>query len=232
MIRGWFVRLACAVLMLVLPSSLRRLVGVRLLGWDIHPTAVIGRSFILVGHLTMGAKARIGPWNVIRYVDEVRLGPGSSIATRNSIEAHPLAAQVYNHSPNRRAALILGAFAKITNGHEIDCSDLVEFADYGALAGFRSQILTHNFDLIRDWPVTSPVRIGERSMVMSGCILLNGSRVPARSIVAAGSVITTKLTTEQTLYRGNPAQPVRTLPDNVGYFHRREDLDRNIPIDG
>ena len=224
-------RLACAVLMLFLPSSLRRWVGVRLLGWNIHPTAHIGRSFILVGHLSMGRSARIGPWNVIRYVEEVRLGPGANIATRNSIEAHPLSAQAYTHSPNRRAALILGAFAKITNGHEIDCSDLVELADYAALAGFRTQVLTHSFDLIRDWPVTWPVRIGERSMVMSGCILLSGSRVPARSIVSAGSVITTKLTAEGTLYGGNPAEAIRALPDNIGYFHRREDLDRNIPID-
>ena len=224
-------RLICAVLMMFLPTSLRRELAVRVLGWDIHPTAHLGRSFILVGHLSMGRSARIGPWNVIRYADEVRMGPGSIIATRNTIEAHPLSAQAYLHSPNRRAALILGAFAKITNNHEIDCSDLVELADYAALAGYNTQILTHSYDLIRDVPVTGPVHIGERSMVMSGCILMSGTRVPPRCIISAGSVVTTKLRTEQALYRGNPAEVVRKLPDNVGYFHRREDLQRNIPLD-
>jgi acetyltransferase-like isoleucine patch superfamily enzyme len=53
---------------------------------------------------------------------------------------------------------------------------------------------------------------------MSGCILLSGTRVPARSVVSAGSVVTTKLTKEQTFYRGNPAEAVRALPDNLAYF--------------
>jgi acetyltransferase-like isoleucine patch superfamily enzyme len=55
---------------------------------------------------------------------------------------------------------------------------------------------------------------------MSGCMILSGTQVPARSIVSAGSVITTKLSKEQTFYRGNPAQAIRRLPDNLGYYHR------------
>jgi carbonic anhydrase/acetyltransferase-like protein (isoleucine patch superfamily) len=55
---------------------------------------------------------------------------------------------------------------------------------------------------------------------MSACILLSGTSVPARSIVSAGSVVNTKLTKELTLYRGNPAEPVRDLPPTLGYFRR------------
>jgi acetyltransferase-like isoleucine patch superfamily enzyme len=87
------------------------------------------------------------------------------------------------------------------------------------VVGYRCQILTHSLDLIRDEQVTGPVTIGPNSGVMSGCILLSGTRVPARSIVSAGSVVATKLTKEQTFYRGNPAQPVRELPD-LPAFHR------------
>jgi acetyltransferase-like isoleucine patch superfamily enzyme len=101
----------------------------------------------------------------------------------------------------------------------------VELHAHAALAGFRSQILTHSLDLVRDQQVTGPVELGERCAVMSGCLLLSGTRVPARSIVSAGSVVTTKLTKEQTFYRGNPAEAVRELP-NLRYFRRDDDQGR------
>ena len=56
-------------------------------GWDIDRTAYIGRSVILVRHLSMGPGASIGPLNVIRDLEELRLGEGASIATRNWIPA-------------------------------------------------------------------------------------------------------------------------------------------------
>jgi carbonic anhydrase/acetyltransferase-like protein (isoleucine patch superfamily) len=50
--------------------------------------------------------------------------------------------------------------------------------------------------------------------------MLTGTHIPARSIVSAGSVVTTKLTAEQTFYRGNPAEAIRELPDNLRFFKR------------
>jgi acetyltransferase-like isoleucine patch superfamily enzyme len=219
-------RFVWALLMIVAPSPLRRHLGRRLFGWDIHPTAHIGRSVILVKHVSMGPNATIGSRNVIRALEELRLGEGASIATRNFISGIPMPVEVPN-SPNRRPSLILGKGAMITVAHEIDCADRVELGDYASLAGFRSQILTHSLNLVRDYFETGPVEIGTRSAVMSGCILQSGTRVPPRCIVSAGSVITTKLTKELTFYRGNPAEAVRELPPNLAYFRRGEsDADR------
>jgi acetyltransferase-like isoleucine patch superfamily enzyme len=206
--------------MIFLPWQLRRYIGRRVFGWEIDPTAYIGRSLIMVRQLSMGPDSNIGSLNLIRGLDELRLEKGAAIATRNWIFAHPIAEQVFD-SPDRRPSLLLGEWAKITNGHIIDCTDRVEFGDHAALAGFRSQILTHSLDLVRDVQVTAPVELGERCAVMSGCMLLAGTRVPARSIVSAGSVITTKLTKEHTFYRGNPAEAVRELP-KLRYFERGE----------
>jgi carbonic anhydrase/acetyltransferase-like protein (isoleucine patch superfamily) len=219
-----------ALLMLVLPASLRAELGRKLLGWDIDPTARIGRSLIMVKHLTMGPESSIGPFNMIRGLDELRLGRGATIASRNYIQAHPIAREVLarqkqEHDPS----LILGDWSKLTVGHEIDVSDRVEIGDWAGLVGYRCQILTHSLDLVRDIQITSPVVIGERSAVMSGCILLSGTTVPARSIVSAGSVVTTKLTKEQTFYRGNPAEAVRELPD-LRIFHRDEDAARRYHL--
>jgi acetyltransferase-like isoleucine patch superfamily enzyme len=212
-----------AVLIVVLPSSLRRRLGRAVFGWDIHPTAYLGPSLILVSKLTMGPGASIGPLNVVRGLEELRLGEGAQIAERNWISGFRLGFEHFEHSPNRRPALILGRHAEITVGHKIDCSDRVELRDYAVVAGFQTTILTHSLDLVRDRHVTRPVEIGEHAAVMTDCILLSGTQVPAYSIVSAGSVVNTKLTDEYTFYSGNPARAVRTLPPTLGYFRRDGD---------
>ncbi|HTU39751.1 MAG TPA: hypothetical protein VMF35_17250 [Acidimicrobiales bacterium] len=198
----------------------------RLLGWDVHPTAYIGRSVIVVGHLVMGPGASIGPFNVIKDLEELRLGEGASIASRNWIAGFPRSADqstdAFPHSPQRRPSLVLGRGAMITVAHDIDCSDRVDIGDYSSLAGFRCTVLTHSLNLVRDRFVTGPVEIGAHTAVMSGSTLLSGTRVPARSIVSAGSVVNTPLTTELTFYSGNPAVAMRPLPETLAFFHRGE----------
>jgi acetyltransferase-like isoleucine patch superfamily enzyme len=214
-----------SLLMVVLPSSLRRRIGRAAFGWDIHPTAYIGPSLLLVSKLTMGPGSSIGPLNVVRGVEELRLDEGAKIAERNWISGFRRGFGPFEHSPNRQPALILGRYAEITVGHKIDCSDRVELRDHAVVAGFQTTVLTHSLDLVRDRHVTRPVEIGEHSAVMTDCILLSGTQVPAYCIVSAGSVVNTKLTEEHTFYSGNPARAVRTLPPTMGFF-RREDGDR------
>jgi len=91
-------RFAWAILMILLPSSLKRHLGRWLYGWDIDPTAHIGRSIILVRHLSMGPGAIIGPRNLIRDLEELRLDEGASIATRNWISGWPLSADVFTRT--------------------------------------------------------------------------------------------------------------------------------------
>ncbi len=201
-----------------------------MLGWDIDPSAFIGRSIILVKHVTMGPESSIGPFNVIRGLDELKLGTGATIASRNYIQAHPIAREVLaRQNAKHDPSVVLGDWAKITVGHEIDASDRVEIGNWSGLVGYRCQVLTHSLDLVRDIQITGPVKIGEHTAVMSGCILLSGTTIPSRCIVSAGSVVTTKLTKEQTFYRGNPAEAVRELPD-LKIFHRTEDDARRYTI--
>lgn len=209
-----------ALLIVVLPSSLRRRIGQRAFGWDIHPTAYLGPSLLLVSKLTMGPGSSIGPLNVVRGVEELRLEEGAKIAERNWIAGFPLGLEVFERSPKRYPALILGRYAEITVGHKIDCSDRVELKDYAVVAGYQTTILTHSLDLVRDQHLAQPVVIGEHSAVMTDCILQSGTHVPAYCIVSAGSVVNTKLTEEYTFYSGNPARAVRALPERLAFFHR------------
>ena len=210
--------------MVVLPSPLKVRLAKMLFGWEIHPTAYLGRSVILgVRHLSMGAGASIGPFNVIRDLDELRLAEGASISSRNWIVGMPQAYDAYFPTAKaRRPSLVMGRHAAITVAHDIDCADLVEIGDYSALAGFRCTILTHSLDLVRDRFVTGPVEIGRHAAVMTGATLLSGTRVPPRSIVSAGSVVNTRLREELTFYGGNPAEPIRSLPPTLGFFQRGE----------
>lgn len=213
-------RLLWALCTIALPWPLKRHLAKMLFGWEIHPTAYIGRSVILVRHLRMEAGASIGPFNVIKDVEEVRMAEGASIASRNWITGFPLSAEPFPHSPGREPVLVMGKYSMITVAHEIDCSDRVELGDYAAIAGFGCAVLTHSLDLVRDRFITGPVSLGHHSAVMSGCTLLNGTTVPSRSFVSAGSVVNTKLRNELTFYGGNPAEPLRQLPESLRLFDR------------
>jgi acetyltransferase-like isoleucine patch superfamily enzyme len=213
--------------MVVLPSRLKLYLGRWLLGWDVDPTAHIGRSVVLVGHLSMGPGAVIGSLNVIKDLEELRMGEGASIGSRNWITGFPrapeLSADPFPHSPNRRPSLIMGRRAMITVAHDIDCSDRFEIGDHSALAGYGCTVLTHSLNLVKDHFVTGSVEIGARAAVMSGATLLSGTRVPPRSVVSAGSVVNTPLTEELTFYSGNPAEAVRSLPASLAFFRRGGD---------
>jgi acetyltransferase-like isoleucine patch superfamily enzyme len=211
-------RLAFAYVFAFLPMPLKRLVARWIYQWDVHPTAYIGPSVLTVHHLSMGAGASIGGRNVITNLVELRMGEGATIGSGNMVKGwwdHPT-----QTLPDRHPCLVLGDHAQIASYHYIDCVDILELGAHAAIAGFRSTVLTHSIDLMRDKYAASPVVLGEYAVVMSGCMLLAGTRVPARSVVAAGSVVDTRLTDELTLYRGNPAVAVRELPERLGFFHR------------
>jgi acetyltransferase-like isoleucine patch superfamily enzyme len=211
-------RLAFAYVFAFLPMPLKRLIGKWIYGWDIHPTAYIGPSVLTIGHLSMGPDASIGGRNNITNLNELKMGEGATIGSGNMVKGwwdhpdQPLA--------QRDPSLILGDHAQIASYHYIDCVDTLELGPHAAIAGFRSTVLTHSIDLMRDKYVVGPIVLGEYAVVMSGSMLLAGTRVPARSVVAAGSVVDTKLSAELTLYRGNPAVAVRELPDRLGFFRR------------
>jgi acetyltransferase-like isoleucine patch superfamily enzyme len=213
-------RLALAYLFAFLPMSLKRVVARHVYKWDIHPTAYIGPSVLTVRRVSMGPGASIGGRNVITNLDELRLDEGAAIGSGNMIKGwwdHPTQAL-----PERTPSVHLAEHAQIASYHYIDCVDSLDLGRHAAIAGFRSTVLTHTIDLVRDRYTAGSVVLGDHAVVMSGCMLCAGSRIPARSVVGAGSVVSTRLTDELTFYRGNPAEAVRPLPERLAFFHRGE----------
>lgn len=213
-------RLLLAIVAAVLPQTLKRFVYNRLLGWSVHPTARIGVCLIVVDRLVIEEGVVISHFNVIKGCELVRLEAGCGIGAFNWVSAAPKASGWFQNSPERRPEFLMGRCAALTQRHVVDCSDTVRIGHFSLLAGMRSQVLTHAIDIDRAVQATQPVHVGDYCLVSTGCTLLAGSRVPDRSLVAAGSVITPGLEEQGLLYGGVPARALKALDPNAAWFAR------------
>lgn len=216
------IRRAIAVLSLLLPWPLRRRLLVRALGFDIHPTARIGRSFILPRHLRMGPHSAIGDLTVCKGLDLLELGAHSLIGRLNWITGFPSDdPSFFSHRPDRRPQLIVGDHSAITNRHLLDCTESVVIGRFSTVAGFHSQMLTHSIDLRANRQDAHPIQIGDYCFVGTGCVILGGARLPDYSVLGALSLCNHAFSEPYSLYGGTPARHLKTLDRDLEYFRRQ-----------
>ena len=220
MIRNQKARTGIAVAAALAPRGLRRLLHTKLLGYDIHPGARVGRSVISVGELTVADGAVIGSLNYIAHVDRVRLAEEARIGNLNWISGVRSTANAFAGIPERRPWLTLGRGAHIGFQHYVDCCDHVELGEMALLGGIRSQLLTHWAEIDTGRLGCRPVHIGARCLLHTGIIITAGSDIAPRSVVAAGAVVTGPLTEPDTFYAGVPARARRALDPESGLFTR------------
>jgi acetyltransferase-like isoleucine patch superfamily enzyme len=212
------VRLALSLGSAILPWAIRRRVLRSVLGWDLAGNARIGVAAISAEQVTLAPGAKIGHFTVCRHLDKLTLGQNALIGKGNWITATPRGGPSFGE--DRSPELTLERDAAITGQHLIDCTDRVHIGQFATLAGWRSQILTHALDVRSNRQTCRPVVIGEYSFIGTGVVLLPGCEVPARSIVAAGSVVTSALEEEFVTYAGAPAKRVKSLTGDELYFSR------------
>jgi acetyltransferase-like isoleucine patch superfamily enzyme len=199
------------------PSSVKnRLLSVLNKGWAIHPEAKIHPVLLLrVGVLHAGTASKIGFGTVVRDLDAVTLDPSATIGQWNWITA----ARPLSRLTARGCFLHMERHSALTSRHYVDCSGGITIGEFATVAGVRSSLLTHGIDLGRSEQDVSGLVIGPFSLVSSNVKMTPGSRVPARSLVAMGSVVASGLSEPQCLYAGVPAVAKKKLPD-CAYFHR------------
>ena len=187
----------------ILPASQLKNRVLRLLGHDVHPTAIARSCAVIrVDRVTMGPESRIWRWNLIKNMRLVSIGERGSIGRLNVISSHPVYKRLYPDG----AELTLGSHAKITSRHQLDCSGSVLIGEYASMAGHQTRVLSHSVDVRRDVQVAHPVRIGARSFIGARCLLLGGAVLPERSVLGAGSVLTkSRIAGEPGLWAGVPA---------------------------
>ncbi len=211
-------------LSILLPWPLRRWLLGRVYGFDLHPTARIGLSFVFPQRLKMDAHSRIGHLTVCKNLGFIHLGEHSSVGNLDWITGFPPGpSRHFAHQPERRPELIVGAHSAITHRHLIDCTATVTVGPFTTFAGFGSQILTHSIDLAACRQSSEPVTIGAYCFVGTNCVLLGGAALPDRSVLGAKSLLNKAFTESGQLYGGVPAKPIQPIPQaETAYFHRTE----------
>jgi acetyltransferase-like isoleucine patch superfamily enzyme len=220
------INLFISILCLVGPWKFRRFLYNKIMGYKLSKTSFIGYSIINPNYLEMGENSRIGNLNIIKGLDKVVLENNAVIGKMNQISGYPSSEKIYfQKNPKRFPELILGKHTHITNRHIIDCSDKISIGDFTIVAGYRSQLLTHEIDFIDSKQTASPISIGKYCFISTDCTLLKGAVLPDYSILAAKSLLKDSYQTPNYLYGGIPAKPLKYLDFNkTKYFQRKDGI--------
>lgn len=233
-------RLAALAVVAVLPVRWKPSVYRRFFGYRIAAGVRIGVSIIdaaecvigedtEIGHgnlvldvarLHVGDHVRVGQLNIIRGGEQVELGRYAEVMRRNELNSIVDADPVNPTDPR----LLVGAGTVITDGHRLDFTDRIELGARVIIGGRNSSLWTHNRQR------TAPITVGARTYVGSESRLAPGSVLPARSIVALGSVVSGPLTAEESLIGGVPAKVLRPLDAHDRYLVDRPTRD-DLPED-
>ena len=211
------------LLSIFLPASSRRWFLQSQFGYKIHPTCRLGLCWIAPSRLIMEEGSSIGHLTVCKNIDLLHLKRHASIGRGNWITGFPLGPSPhFAEETDRRPELILGEHSAITHRHLIDCTNSVRIGAFTTMAGFQSQILTHSIDLDRNRQASSSVRIGDYCFVGTNSVFLPGSELPSFSVLGAKSLLNRSFTDNYYLYGGVPAQPIKQLSPDYGYFRRTQ----------
>jgi len=211
-------RVVARALVWLLPESGPKKWLLRRVGYAVDPTATVRPSLVWnVEHIDMAPGSSMGRFNLVKNVRRLSLGRQAWIGGLNLISAHPVYDRLYPHA----AQFALGDHAGITSRHSIDCSGAIAVGDFAGLFGHRTTVLSHSIDLRRDAQTAQPITIGARSFVGTNCLLLGGSELPERSVLAAGATLV-RSRGERTpgLWAGSPA---RRVADVDGQWFDRVD---------
>lgn len=208
------------ILLMPLPWRIRRPLLRTLFGYDIHATARIGISLVMPSQgLDMGAASCVGHLTIARGMDRIVMREGARIGHLNWLYGIPSSDSSLSHEPGRRPELIMDEHAAITRRHLIDCSDTVHIGANSAIAGYRTQIVTHGLSTTKHaGPHTKPITVGKYCLVGTGCILLGGARLPDYSALGAGSTLRGAFAETHGLYSGVPAERVTGIPVDSDFF--------------
>lgn len=205
---------------LFLPQRLKRWLLTRAVGYEIHPSARIGISWVNTHKLKMAKNSRIGRFNVIKSIDLLEMMEDAGIGSYNTITCASNKDASHDNDQNRSSSLLMREHSSITMWHLIDCNAKVTVGAFATIAGYRTQILTHSINIYSNRQESSPVSIGRYCFVGTRCILLGSAVLPDRCVLGAGSVLGKELEKPGGLYAGAPAELKKFLPDNTAYFKR------------
>ena len=182
----------------------------------------VGFSFIDTQCLALGDGARIGSMNVFMHVREVRLEAGAIMGNLNWASGLSHLTGLDDNGGYRSGGLVIREGGSITSRHYLDMNADIEFGRMSQIAGVRSTFLTHSIDIMANRQERAPVYVGNYTFVGTNSVLLAGAHIPDKCVVAAGAVVTGRLTESNCLYGGVPARMLKNMPEGGGFFSRTD----------
>lgn len=173
-----------------------------------------------VGSFITGKSVRIGPLNIIRGGERVRLGDYAEVMRLNVLNAIP----DHDCTTSPASRLEIGRGAVVVSGHRIDFTDQVTIGQNVIIGGRNSSLWTHNRQS------TAPIEIGDFCYLGSEVRLAPGARLAERSILGLGSVLAGAIDTPGSLVGGVPARIIRPLTAEDDALIRRK-ARRDAPDD-
>lgn len=180
-------------------SNLRRLLWKTLFGYDIHPTAKVGRCFINVKELCIEEGAVLRSGNLIScqrffMAEHSRINGGN----------------VFRGSGN----FSLGAYSRVINNHFFDLTANVTIGERSWVAGMNSQFWTHgSFKSPSGQIKEKSINIGNNIYLGSGVKIGPGVSVAPGVVVGLGAVVLKSVKEKDSLWLGNPAVKVKDQID-------------------
>ena len=210
------------ILSLLLPWFLKRRVLNSYFGYQIHPKAKIGLSWIFPKTLIMEKGAIIGHFNVAIHLDRIEMDANSNIVRNNWITGFPsnTKSKHFSHQPDRKPEFYLGKNSSITKNHHLDCTHTIKIGKFSTIAGYGSQFLTHSIDVYENRQSSSPIYIGDYTFVSTNVVLLGGACLPNYSVLGAKALLNSYHNKAWYLYAGVPAKPIKEIDKSAKYFSR------------
>jgi acetyltransferase-like isoleucine patch superfamily enzyme len=223
---------AIEMLVWLLPGHALKNRLLRMFGHDVSRSARIGPVLVLnLNRAVIGEGVTIAALNTFRSLRLLEMGDGATMGSFNMISAHP----AYQALHPDVGSLTMGDGAAITSRHNVDCSGIVRIGAMSAIAGQRTTILSHEIDITMNVQSAGRVIIGERSAVLTNCLVLKGAILPSYSLLTANSMLirTRELDPAPGIYGGSPAQFIRSNPSDDGesWFERAETTTTKLRID-
>ena len=207
----------------LLPWGLRRSLLEKQFGYQIHPTARIGLSWINPTRLIMEENTRIDHLTLCKGLDLLHLKAYSLVGRGNWITGFPLGpSRHFAEETDRNPQLIVGEHSAITHRHLLDCTNAITIGAFTTIAGFQSQLISHTIDIKENRQTSRPISVGDYCFVGSNSVLLGGAALPNYCVLGAKSLLNKSYTQTHRLYGGVPARERSVLSPDYGYFNRRE----------
>jgi acetyltransferase-like isoleucine patch superfamily enzyme len=210
------------LLSFLLPWPLRRRALNKWFGFEIHPSARIGLSWVFPKKLVMMANSKIDHLTVAVNLEKIQMEANAKIGRGNWITGFEKGtnSKHFSHQPDRRPELIMGEWAAVTKNHHIDCTNFIQIGKFTTIAGYQSQLLTHSINVEYNRQDSAPIIIGDYTFVGTNVVILGGSILPSYSVLGAKSLLNNAYTEEWSLYGGVPAKKIKAISKDAKYFTR------------